>query len=237
MRSAGSIAGTLLALASTATASIITTSQPIWMTVLPTAPPTDAPEDPWQCATEDISQHFDVPKPTGAVSSALASHGRQLRSEVCTLTGADELDCPFPDKARWCAITTALPASLAPAYLAYGSVASSWWAAHSAEAVVLAQDCPVGWYAAMMMTPNGPNWLNSTIIMAECHADAKITAGAGSGTGLTAAPTATPGSGVTTTLTAVQTTTGTNGVRRRAEAAEAWAAIGGGLVAAANCDW
>ncbi|KAK3364570.1 hypothetical protein B0T25DRAFT_576806 [Lasiosphaeria hispida] len=100
-----------------------TTQAPIWPTLLPTVFPST---------------------PTGTLKDALLSYGEKLVSESCTLTGIDVLDCPYPDKPRWCAFATAAPTPVVSEFKAHGSVASSWWAAHSSKTVSLAQDCPVG---------------------------------------------------------------------------------------------
>jgi len=204
------------------------TSQPAWAALLPTVIPPE--DDHWQCATETFSPYFQVPKPTADVLTAMQSYFSKLRSESCTLTGADELDCPYPDATRWCGITSTMATSVSAAYSAYGSSASSWWAAHSSRALELARDCPVGWYAEKEWSGQA-TWLNNTIIMAECYAAAH-TAGAS----ITKAPTATPRPGVTGTSTPAKTTsTSTSSSRGRgqAEAPGIWAIVGGGVAAVA----
>jgi hypothetical protein len=136
--------------------------------LLPTTRPTQT--DEWQCATENLNQYFDVPKPTGALFTALDSYVLQL-FKTCTSTEVNRLACPFPDKSKWCDFTSVAKPTVLPAYTSFGSLASSWWSAHSAAASSLAQRCPYGWYNAMMDTAAGATFLNETIILAQCHAD------------------------------------------------------------------
>lgn len=84
--------------------------------------------DEWQCATENLSQYFNVPKPTATLSTALNSYGMEL-FKSCTSTGLDKLTCPFPDKSKWCDFTSFAKPELLPAYTSFGSVAASWWSA------------------------------------------------------------------------------------------------------------
>jgi hypothetical protein len=205
-------------------------SQPVWATVLPTVSPLT--DDSWECATEEMAPYFDVPPLTGDLVKAINTYWLSIQSKTCTLTGIDQLDCPYPDKQSWCRVTKDLAPSLSSSYSAYGSAASSWWAAHSSKAVLLAQECPRGWYDNMLHT-NGARRLNYTIIMAECYDEGKITSTGRSTT--TKPPTATPGSGVTTRPTAPQTTTTSSksGSRGRGEAPGIWAVLGGGFAAAA----
>lgn len=86
-------------------------------------------------------------------------------------------NCPSPDNEQWCGFTTAAPAAVLPDYSAYGSAASSWWAAHSSAAASVARSCPVGWREAMTDTLLGEKWLNNTIIFGGCYADEHETDG------------------------------------------------------------
>lgn len=43
------------------------------------SPATDITRDPWQCATENITHYFDVPKPTGELLDALVDYGAVFR--------------------------------------------------------------------------------------------------------------------------------------------------------------
>jgi hypothetical protein len=116
--------------------------------VAPTKRPNVTTTDPWMCVAESIRDlYFNPPRPSGALDDAHYSYGVQLL-ETCRTTGVFEYrtDCDFPDKMLWCGITTALPASLLPAYSAYASSAWSWWSAHSSSAVCVAQECPLLWY-------------------------------------------------------------------------------------------
>lgn len=142
----------ILAAAALATITKAWSDSAVHETVLPTASPALTVTDPWQCVTENLTQYFDVPKPTGSLLTAIESYADKL-IESCTLTGADAIHGCFPEKEAWCDFSTAAPSTVLPDYSAYGSAASAWWAAHRANAVELAVDCPVGWYNAMLSTP------------------------------------------------------------------------------------
>ncbi|KAK0648398.1 hypothetical protein B0T16DRAFT_444465 [Cercophora newfieldiana] len=162
-------------------------SKPVWASVLPTVSPTV--DDTHECVTKDYTTFFSPPRPTGDVLKAIQSHGDKLRKDTCTLTGADALDCPFPDADLWCGVTSSLPASVSAGYEAYGSSASAWWAKHSSAAIELAEECPRSWYDELEWS-NQARWLNNTIIMAGCYVKGKQTGGGGGA--ITTGPTATP---------------------------------------------
>lgn len=207
-------------------------------TLLPSKPPTVTSE-PWQCTTEMLPQYFDVPKPTGALLTAVQSYGDVLQKD-CKPTETDAFglpQCPFPASSLWCGFSTVVPSSLLSSYSSYGSVASSWWSAHSSAAVSLAQNCPMEWYKAMVDTPGGAGWLNSTLVFAGCYKEAHSTTG--SSTKATA--TATTGSKATlsgpnpttTTTNTVTSTAKVNSVIGRAGSFEIWMVAGTGLAATA----
>jgi hypothetical protein len=129
-------------------------------------------DDPWHCLTENIPQYFQVPKPNGSLSDALASYASEIRP-TCTYSGTSML-CPYANKSYWCDWATAVPSSLRSEYSSYGSVASSWWSVHSRKAFSIAADCPRNWYYDSRETL-GAGWLNLTIINAECFVEAKAT--------------------------------------------------------------
>jgi hypothetical protein len=190
----------LVALAMPTAAKILTSANQAELhpIVAPTKRPNVTTTDPWTCVTESIRDlYFNPPRPSGALDDAHYSYGVQLL-ETCRTTGVFEYrtDCDFPDKTLWCGITTALPASLLPAYSAYASSAWSWWSAHSSSAVRVAQECPLLWYQiANNVVPGGAVWMNHTLINAECYAEAHQTV-TGSRS-LATGPTATPGQGAT----------------------------------------
>lgn len=197
-------------------------------TILPSKPPTITRE-PWQCTTEMLPQYFDVPKPTGALLTSIQLYGDVLQKD-CKPTETDIFglpQCPFPASSLWCRFSTVAPSSLLSSYSSYGSVASSWWSAHSSAAVSLARSCPIRWYKAMVDTPGGAERLNSTLVFAGCYEEAHPTTG--SSTKATA--TTTTGSKVTssgpkpTTTTTTSTATSTskaNSVIGRAESVKMW---------------
>ncbi|KAL7936767.1 hypothetical protein V8C35DRAFT_296410 [Trichoderma chlorosporum] len=223
-------------------------------TILPSKPPTITSE-PWQCSTEMLPQYFDVPKPTGALLTAIMSYGDELQ-KGCKPTETDIYglpQCPFPASSLWCRFSSAAPSSLLSSYSSYGSVASSWWSAHSSAAVSLAQSCPIGWYKAMGDMPGGPGWLNSTLVFAGCYEEAHHTTDVSSQTSATATAgskattsgpestatsksTSTPESTVTSKSTSGSEPTATsksNSVAGRAESVELWMVAGTGLAVTA----
>jgi hypothetical protein len=139
-------------------------------TLFPTASPTTTTQDPYECATESLTEFFEPPRPTGDLSSAIQSWGLALgEEEPCTLKGLDAtLNCPAVESARWCQFTTAAPESVLPAWSEYVSSASNWWAERSATAVQLASQCPRGWYNAIMGMGAASQRLNGTIITGQC---------------------------------------------------------------------
>lgn len=119
----------------------------IFDTILPTERPTETKDD-WECTTSPLEEYFNPPTPTGKLLTALLSYGDVLQ-KGCKSTLTDALGhptCTFPAQSRWCSVTNALPTTLLSEYSSYGSVASSWWAAHSSAAVEDALDCPSEWF-------------------------------------------------------------------------------------------
>jgi hypothetical protein len=209
---------------------------PIHMTLLPRAEPTIT-KDPWQCATENLTQYFDVPKPTGSMLTALLSFADKLY-DSCTITelptGTVLPQCPFPEQSSWCAFSTVAPKTVLSDYSSYGSAANLWWSAHSSKAVSVAQRCPNSWYKVMRETPNGEIWLNDTIAFAGCYAEAHpITSSLHT---TTTSPTTGAG-GVTKTITPTGSVTMPTMVSNSAvgqiEGVGMWAVAGAGLAASA----
>jgi hypothetical protein len=160
--------------------------------IAPTARPNVTTTDPISCVTESVKQKYlDGPKPSGSLDEAMISYGSKLIA-TCLTSGTYSYPCAFPDKSLWCGVTTAIAASLLPAYSSYASNASSWWSVHSSSAVMVAQECPILWYEASNFgVLGGAVWLNHTLINAECYAEANPTAQS------TTSATATPGQGAT----------------------------------------
>lgn len=226
-------------LASAASSAATSTSNALWATLLPTLRRTT--RDYVMCATENMDGTLKVPRPTSSVLKAIQSYAGKIRSESCTLTGADELDCPPLDGPQLCGITSALPASASAGFSAYGSSASSWVAANRGEMLRMASECPMHWYEAVNYYDQGM-WLNDTIKIAGCYEVLKVTGlpGVGGAVATTtgaSSPRPTPGSGATITPPPVQTTAATNhavrGFMGEAEKAGIWAVIGGGVAAVA----
>jgi hypothetical protein len=75
--------------------------------------------DPWQCITENITQYFDVPKPTGTPFDAIDSYDFDVAARCrATATGRDMLSCTVSDPKSWCSFTTAAPADVLSGYSA-----------------------------------------------------------------------------------------------------------------------
>lgn len=209
----------------------------VHQTVLPTDVPSGTQHDNWRCAVANLTQYFDVPKPTGSLLSAIYSYADKL-VDACTLTDDIErfLDC-YPANDEWCKFTTAAPASLIPDYKLYGSAASSWWAAHSSSALFLATDCPERWFNAMYEVPNGGTWLNDTINFAACYGEVVTTTTSASlesaSTSTRSTATATTLPGVTGIATASVAPTPTNSVMGRADGLGMWMMAGVVFAAAA----
>ncbi|EGE08656.1 hypothetical protein TEQG_07617 [Trichophyton equinum CBS 127.97] len=53
--------------------------------ILPNERPT-VTIDPWQCLTQNLTEYFDVPRPTGAFYSAVHSHGSELIKDCVAAT-------------------------------------------------------------------------------------------------------------------------------------------------------
>lgn len=195
-------------------------------TAAPTTTTTITP-DPWQCATENITQYWDVPKPTSSLLDALNSYGAELVAPCrSTATGLDRLDCSV---ATWCGFTTAAPSSVLTDYLSYGSEAASFWVSKISTISLLSDYCPVTWAKA---DRTQQAWFNLTIAYAECYlADHPIDT-------TTTTPLSTISSATTPTAsTATGLTPTTNGVLARAHEIEAWMLVSTGIAAAVNAIW
>jgi len=197
--------------------------------LLPSTPPSTETTDPWRCATENITQYFDVPTPTGALQTAMVSYGSELL-QTCSSTGTDRLTCAFPDSTLWCAFSTVAPSNVLTAYSAYASLASSWWSNHSSAAFSLAENCPIGWYKAASNSLVGFLLLNETIIFSGCYAEAHPTSGSSIGR----MPAATPGSRSSVSVTIPTRTQVSSIGLGRAENVDMWMVAGGGLAAMAG---
>jgi hypothetical protein len=127
-------------------------------------------QDHWECATEDMIQYFDMPKPTGALFNLLVLYGQVLTRRICSLTGPESLCCPRVENSEWCGFTTWAPSTMISEFSSHASKASSWSAAHSSGIAVLPTDCPNYWNYAKMRQVDGERWLNFTLAWAECYA-------------------------------------------------------------------
>ncbi|EFY86354.1 hypothetical protein MAC_07575 [Metarhizium acridum CQMa 102] len=110
--------------------------------IFPTSsPPASSEPEPSICAAENYTNYLIGPRPTGTLSSAMASYTSQL-FKTCTLPLEEWLDCPFPESSRLCGFSTAGPSEVMSAYSGFGSLASSWWLTHSLAAEQIASSCP-----------------------------------------------------------------------------------------------
>ncbi|RGP66168.1 hypothetical protein FSPOR_6788 [Fusarium sporotrichioides] len=203
----------------------------IFDTILPTTK-ASITSDPWQCATHTFESFFDVPKPTGALLNAILDHGDAIQKDCKpTLTDAMGMPaCTFPPQSDWCAFSKTVPSNLQTAYSSYGSVASSFWAKHSSEAVEYAEHCPNRWFRAMTSLPYGAVWLNDTIAFAGCYA-AAYSSGEPR-TYLEATTTVdqkSTGTGITAVITATREL---NGIAGKRDGIGMWMVAGTGLTAA-----
>ncbi|KAI0385603.1 hypothetical protein F5Y04DRAFT_246248 [Hypomontagnella monticulosa] len=184
------------------------------------------PPDPWTCVTENITQYFDVPKPTGTLLDALISYGDELLKPcLSTATGTDVLYCSVSETTKWCGFTTAAPSSVLSDYSSYGSAAASFWHAKSRTMSIIASDCPVGWSKP---GPIEQTWLNQTIAHGECYIDAHP----GDFTTTTSAT-----STAKTGQTATNPTPTNSGIVGRNQGVDAFMLASTGVAAAVNAMW
>ncbi|CAI4214163.1 unnamed protein product [Parascedosporium putredinis] len=184
-------------------------------------------EDPWQCATEDISQYLDnVPTPTGNVEEAINNYGQSVGVEPCMATakGEDILRCSISDPARWCGFTTAASPDVLSSYSTYLSEAVSYWTANSESISAVATDCPVAWGSADLAAQE---WIKIAKAHAECYLSGDSVTKTGSGTGPT-------GTGQTTDSAPTSTSTDSGAISPRHQTLGALALMGAGLALLAN---
>ena len=125
----------------------------VWTTII---------DDPWNCITENATQYFDFPEPTGDVLTALLSYGDVIRPTSC-----GSIIC-FPEPTAWCGFEKAAPSSVLPAYSSFGSAVASWYDQHSSGIEAMPTDCPQTWNQAKYQKLFGELALNNTIAWAEC---------------------------------------------------------------------
>jgi hypothetical protein len=186
--------------------------------------------DPWQCITENITQYFDVPMPTGALLKAHDSYAEVLVAPcMATATsGPDMVLCLDSDPKSWCGFTTAAPASILSDFSTYLSQAVSFWTANSKTVAILSTSCPVAWTSRIPMIEH--EWFKRVAAHASCYLEAH---GAHSQTQTDAtAPTPTANGATTTTTTTA--TTSEASVSRRGQALEAFALVSTGLAVLVN---
>ncbi|KAG7287824.1 hypothetical protein NEMBOFW57_007340 [Staphylotrichum longicolle] len=196
--------------------------------------------DPWQCITENITQYFDVPKPTGNVLDAIGLYGDEVVKDCkATATGRARISCTVSDSKSWCGFTTAAPADILSSYSTYVSEVVSFWTSKSSTMSILSTSCPVAW---RRFSPGESEWLKIATAHANCYLEAHSQTQAQIQTQTqtqtdTSAPTATTGDANASSTATARTTTPTTseaGVSRRGHALKALALMGMGLVALAH---
>ncbi|RYP53138.1 hypothetical protein DL768_001812 [Monosporascus sp. mg162] len=182
--------------------------------------------DPWVCATKNMTEFFDMPKPTGTLLDAIDAYViKQLAPCWATATGPDQLSCEVTGS-QWCGFSTDAPPSATAAYSSYGSAAASWWSAKSSAISSVASECPITWER---YDPIEQSWLDITIAQAECYAEAHPGGGSSSSAPSATGPTAVPGTGATATEA---TPTVPNGALGRADGVDMWMLAGTGIAIA-----
>ena len=131
---------------------------------------TSLPPDPTQCATENISQYFDVPTPTGKVFDAIASFAGE-RNSACIATALpyEIVHCTFTDTSSWRAFTTAVSADVLFSYSTCVSAAVSFWTNKSSTMAVLSTRCPKAWGRFDLVA-------SQLVTMAAAHAECYLAA-------------------------------------------------------------
>ncbi|OHF01002.1 hypothetical protein CORC01_03830 [Colletotrichum orchidophilum] len=127
--------------------------------------------DPWQCATQNLSQSFDVPKPSGTLSAAIDMYVDEL-VEPCFETAAatDLFHCRVTESSQLCGFTTyasATPA-LITAFKSYKSAAASFWRSNRDSVSSLSVECAPAWGHFGELDHA---WLNQTVAYASCVLD------------------------------------------------------------------
>ncbi|RYP67615.1 hypothetical protein DL771_007167 [Monosporascus sp. 5C6A] len=201
------------------------------MTAMPRQVPTETEgpastrtPDPWVCATKNMTEYFDMPKPTSTLLDAIYAYvDEQLEPCLSTATGRNKLSCSV-GASQWCSFSTDGPPSASAAYSSYASAVASWWSAKSSSVSSVASECPITWER---YDPLEQSWLNVTIVQAECYADAHPGKGTTASASLATNPTAVPGTGAT-----AAEPTSTNDVLGRAEGVDMWMLAGTGMAVA-----
>ncbi|KAH8170334.1 hypothetical protein LIA77_09115 [Sarocladium implicatum] len=189
--------------------------------LLPSDPPPEEPEDSYDCVFENVTQYYDVPKPTGVLLDALFDYGDELFEECVDRSGADYIASDLSD---------------------WQSTVSSWWSAHSSKAVSVAEECPQYWFEAGVEVLDGRSWLNKTIIFAGCDSGSKASSEATTtGAQITGDPTtgAAPASTQTQDRSAATSTTQLDegaavAYMRRGGGEDVWKVVGGMAAAMVN---
>ncbi|KAK2029533.1 hypothetical protein LX32DRAFT_693130 [Colletotrichum zoysiae] len=203
-------ASTITVVATTAPSSPSVSLPPL-TTMEPPLTLTSTQRDPWQCATQNLSQYFDVPKPSGTLRAAIDNYVDELLKPCLeTATGTGRFNCRVTESSQLCGFTTyasATPA-LITAFASYESAAASFWRSNSESVSSLSVECASAWDHFGQLNHA---WLNQTIAYAGCVlgdlppvSSATTTGSSSSGSGSTTAP----GTGATGTTGSATNTAG-----------------------------
>ncbi|TPX16147.1 uncharacterized protein E0L32_004142 [Thyridium curvatum] len=182
--------------------------------------------DPWECITENITQYFDPPKPSGSVLSEINSYGDKI-IEPCmaTATGLDQFYCTVSDPQSWCGFSTAAPQAVMSSYLAFVSQAVSFYTEKSSKMSILSTSCASAW---ARFDPAEREWVKIATAHASCYLANHSNAGSTTAVA-TASSNATSSSSTSTSSKAPATTNGAV-----ARGLEAFAIVSTGLAVFVN---
>ncbi|KAK4225346.1 hypothetical protein QBC38DRAFT_483272 [Podospora fimiseda] len=185
---------TMAALAVTASAESLP-----WDLLFPSLYPTETTSDPWMCETRDIYTRVFVPMPTPA--GALGSTFWSFQDEIFTTCWATQksrhVSCEDVPDSTWCDLPSLFQTQgktvKLTEYSSYGRAASTWLAENMEFMVEQATECPQYYWHAVWINPPRRRetfpphlqWLNQTLLQAQCYAEAHAYTTAGTVTSAT----------------------------------------------------
>lgn len=128
--------------------------------------PPYAPQDSWYCATNNWTDYFVPPMPTGAFYTDLVYYARSGIEKTCTKF---HTDCSDLGKKEWCDYTTLAPTRFSSDLSSLGSACSSWSSVHSSGLKVLPTACPDSWNFYGGRWIGRDVWTNRSKIFAQCY--------------------------------------------------------------------
>ncbi|KAI0545560.1 hypothetical protein F4679DRAFT_560912 [Xylaria curta] len=100
--------------------------------------------NPWTWVTENVTQYFNVPKPTGNLLDGLLSYGDKILEPcLATAIGLDMLSSSVSETSQWCGFATVAPTSVRDGYSSYGC--SLFLACKSETTPIVTSDFPIMW--------------------------------------------------------------------------------------------